>query len=388
MVDYLKFENSESIWRDYQRWRETLGIIVIAEIPKGVESNIGKAMDKLGITKIYQDIWESNRLVLNSSLIVICQTDQMEISGSFAENTHFCFLKDGKFEETQILEDLEKLIWQFFNVIVERIDEEAANFADSKNEGLIITLADINVDENFTTMTNRRTCRKLKSAADMLLLRGNLQDAHSFYEKAIDEGIIASDSLWIAGALLGKASINALVNDDKSDAYNPEIHMILKECHEQIIKTKITELEVEISLIYARYLKQFPQWKEMLVNLVSYMTRHDLKRLRKREKGHYYYQLAQIWKDSGFMRKYSWFLVYASHYLNLKKEHKDLQIQFFQQALNEAYGLNFLNFNINYEENAEQIKKLSNDITSRNNKIRFECKPKNKSGGYRLIKNK
>jgi hypothetical protein len=47
---------------------------------------------------------------------------------------------------------LEKPLFNFLNTILAKIEIEAANFADNKNEGLIITLADINIDEGFTTL--------------------------------------------------------------------------------------------------------------------------------------------------------------------------------------------------------------------------------------------
>lgn len=389
-VDYIKFDNAESIWRDYQRWRETLGIIVLAEVPSNSDSNMSKALDSLGITSSFKKIWDNNKLVLNSSLLVLSESDKMEISGSFAENTHFWPIKSENIDEEQLIQDISKFVYSFFNVIVERINVEAANFADSKNEGLIITLADINVDENFTTMSNRRICRKLKSAADMLLLRGDLATADHYYEQAIENGIIANDSLWIAGAYLGRATISAIyTSQDNKLIYNEETHNLLKLCHEKISCTKITELEVEISLIFARYLKMFPFWKSSLIYVLNYMTTHDLKRLRKREKGHFYYQLANIWKDAGFMRKYSWYLVFASSHLKLKEEHKDLQIQFYYKALNSAYGVNFNNFWIPYEENIDELKHFSIEAASNQKNLRFVYKPnQGKLSKYKLVKKK
>lgn len=110
-------------------------------------------------------------MVLNTHLIIIPTSNNVDTSGCINDYTHFAFRSmNNQF-------DLEKPLYDFFSGILNRIDQEASNFADEKNEGLIITLADINIDEEFTTMKNRRNCRKLKSLGDMLLLRGKYEEA-------------------------------------------------------------------------------------------------------------------------------------------------------------------------------------------------------------------
>ena len=121
-------------------------------------------MQEVGIDKQYEDICQNNMLVLNTSLIVIPTSSQVDTKGCTNENTHFVFFnKNNQF-------DLEKPMYDFLNTILKKIEAEAAIFADTKNEGMIITLADINIDEGFTTLKNRRACRKMKSVGDMLML--------------------------------------------------------------------------------------------------------------------------------------------------------------------------------------------------------------------------
>jgi hypothetical protein len=87
------------------------------------------------------------------------------------EYTHLAFCnKNGQY-------DLEKTMYEFLNTILIKIDQEAENFADDKNQGIIITLVDTNIDENLAQLRNRRIGRKMKSLGDMQLLRGNYSEA-------------------------------------------------------------------------------------------------------------------------------------------------------------------------------------------------------------------
>lgn len=128
-------------------------------------------MERCGISKEFNIIVNSNSMVLNTHLIIIPTSNNVNTEGCINSYTHFAFKnKNNEY-------DLEKPLYEFLNGILERIDQEAVNFADEKNEGLIITLADINIDEEFTTLKNRRNARKFKCLGDMLLLRGKYGEA-------------------------------------------------------------------------------------------------------------------------------------------------------------------------------------------------------------------
>ena len=113
---------------------------------------------------------------------------------------------------------------------------------------------------------------------------------------------------------------------EKPLEFDSEIYEILLDAHEKISKTKITELEVETSLIIARYWVNFYFWKDKLMNIILHTTQYDLKRLRRKEKGYLYLQLADIWGKAGFNRKKSWFLVLASQHLWNKPDYNDAKI--------------------------------------------------------------
>lgn len=51
------------------------------------------------------------------------------------------------------------------------------------------------------------------------------------------------------------------------------------------------------------------------MEIMKHTTQHDLRRLRKKEKGYYYLQLADICKKAGFDRKYSCYAVLAYEHL-------------------------------------------------------------------------
>lgn len=144
--DFIENDPPESLWRDFQRWRETLGILVLTELPIEPNADLSKAMEDFKIAQKFEEICEENKLVLNTYLIVIPTSNQIDTQGWETEFTHFVFSnKNNEF-------DLEKPLFNFLNTILAKIEIEAANFADNKNEGLIITLADINIDEGFTTL--------------------------------------------------------------------------------------------------------------------------------------------------------------------------------------------------------------------------------------------
>ena len=190
-------------------------------------------------------------------LIVVPTVRNVEIKDSINASIHVAL------SNTNNQYDLEKPMYEFLDKILIKIDVEAANFADAKNEGLIITLADLNINEDFMTMKSRKICRKMKSVGDMLLLRGNYEEAILNFNTAIQEAEQAQDFLWSAGALLGKAASLMLLKYGAHTMlpakFDQLIYENLQECHSAIGKTKMTELEVEISLIIARYLAKFPQ---------------------------------------------------------------------------------------------------------------------------------
>lgn len=97
----------------------------------------------------------------------------------------------------------------------------------------------------------------------MLLLKGNYEEAILSYNSSIQEAEIAQDNLWYAGALLGKASALMLLkygsHTSKPVQFDQLLYEALQESHIKIGKTKMTELEVEISLVIARYLAKFPR---------------------------------------------------------------------------------------------------------------------------------
>jgi hypothetical protein len=104
------------------------------------------------------------------------------------------------------------------------------------------------------------------------------------YNTAIEEANIAQDHLWLAGALVGKASAKVMLNklnDPENIEFDPEIYDILDQSHSEFAKTKMTHLEAELSLIFAKYLSDFPLHRNKLMELIVYMTNNDLKRLRK-----------------------------------------------------------------------------------------------------------
>lgn len=103
--------------------------------------------------------------------------------------------------------------------------------------------------------------------------------------------------------------------------FDSEIYNILWEAHIWFSKTKMTELEVEIALTIARYVANFKTWKDKLIEILTYITKFDLKRLRIKEKGHLYLQLAEIWAKAGYKRKESWYLVLASEHLWKKADY-------------------------------------------------------------------
>lgn len=150
---YCRFETQqypESLWRDFQRWRETLGLLVLAEVDCKEGEELSKAITDAGIYKKYFEICETNKMVLNSTLIIIPSTSTVSTKSFDNELAYLAFCnKNNEY-------DLQKPLYDFLGTIVEKITQEANNFADSKNEGLIITLADINIDEGFTTLKNRR----------------------------------------------------------------------------------------------------------------------------------------------------------------------------------------------------------------------------------------
>ena len=128
-------------------------------------------MKDSGIEREFNNIIESHGMALNTNLIIIPTNNNVDTKGWTNNFTHFAFKnKNNEF-------DLEISLYEFLSRILDKIDHEANNFADEKNEGLIITLADINIDEEFVTLENRRNCRKLKSYGDMLLLRGKYTEA-------------------------------------------------------------------------------------------------------------------------------------------------------------------------------------------------------------------
>ena len=144
---------------------------MIAEVECEDGADLSQAMETSGISQEFNNIVESHIMVLNTHLIIIPTSNNVDTRGCMNNYTHFAFKnKDNEY-------DLEKPLYDFLGGILERIDQEAANFADEKNEGLIITLADINIDEEFTTLKNRRNARKYKSLGDMLLLRGKYEEA-------------------------------------------------------------------------------------------------------------------------------------------------------------------------------------------------------------------
>ena len=273
---FLEQDPPESYWRDFQRWRETLGLIVIAEVMWEEECNFGEVIQNSEIIKQFEDICEKNRLVLNTLLILVPTVRNVEIKDNINPLFHVAL------SNTNNQYDLEKPMYEFLDKILNKIDIEAANFADVKNEGLIITLADLNINEDFMTMKNRKICRKMKSVGDMLLLRGNYEEAILNFNTAIQEAETAQDFLWSSGALLGKASSLMLLKYGSHtmlpSKFDQIIYETLQECHSFIGKTKMTELEVEISLVIARYLAKFPQWKYELMDLIKYITKYDMKR--------------------------------------------------------------------------------------------------------------
>jgi hypothetical protein len=108
---------------------------------------------------------------MNTSLILIPTSNQIVCDWGENDHTHLAFCnKNGEY-------GLEKTLYEFLSTILSNIDQEAANFADDKNQGIIITFADINIDEGFVMMKNRRNARKLKSLGDMQLLRGRYHEA-------------------------------------------------------------------------------------------------------------------------------------------------------------------------------------------------------------------
>lgn len=137
------------------------------------------------------------------------------------------------------------------------------------------------------------------------------------YNNAIEEAEIAKDYMWLAGALFGKATAKMAEKypDCNVTDFDSEIFSTLIQSHQEFGKTKITELEVEISLVICRYLAKFPYCRSRLMDMIHYITKNDLKRLRKREKGNLYLQLADICESAGFSRKQGCFLVLASENL-------------------------------------------------------------------------
>jgi hypothetical protein len=80
------------------------------------------------------------------------------------------------------------------------------------------------------------------------------------YDSAIYEAEIAKDWLWLAGALSGKAS--ALVIQKKTEnpaflEFDSGVVELMTRAHGEYTKTKMTNLEVEHSLIFAKYLANF-----------------------------------------------------------------------------------------------------------------------------------
>lgn len=133
--------------------------------------DLAKAIEEQGVLNEYQQICDQNRMVLNSKLIVIPSTNQVDTQNCDYENTHIVIQRNSgnsKIDRKIDQFDIERYMYSFLEKILKKIEKEADDFADAKNEGLIITLADISIDESFTTLKNRRTCRKMKSVGDLL----------------------------------------------------------------------------------------------------------------------------------------------------------------------------------------------------------------------------
>jgi len=91
--------------------------------------------------------------------------------------------------------------------------------------------------------------------------------------------------------------------DQHCNEFDQEVYEILLDAHEINKKTKITELEIEISLIIAKYCSNFSNCKDKLMNILLHITKNDIKRLRRKEKGNLYLQLSEICENAEFYRK-------------------------------------------------------------------------------------
>lgn len=86
--------------------------------------------------------------MLNSGLIVIPSTNQIE-SKELNPDIYVSFCN----QQGDV--DIEKPLYSFLEKILNKIEVEAHNFADEKNEGIIITMLDINIDEGFGKINSK-----------------------------------------------------------------------------------------------------------------------------------------------------------------------------------------------------------------------------------------